>query len=664
MIWRSDEKTGSHTADSEVHSYSEDIEAFFTRNGFDGRTRDACDEYARVRFSRLEARPSPTQGYCSYTLNMSNGYLLQFRPEAFMLDIDTCSEVKAIYGKFAPTTTYLGKVQGILLESQDANGGSSSSVMHAYLHERIQGIPLSEFRRRTKGCETNNKLFKRRLMSGLAKVFALGFRGRQISADVAILAGSMAKGRIGESMRWRLDLLNGLPGQDLLRHVSGAQSSLDSVEASDWCLTHGDLLPGNIMVDAKTGRLTGLIDWAEAEWLPFGMALYGIEEVLGEDVESEGFRYYEDHTELRRLFWKKFLALTRGNWSPSLINRRRRVEASRTLGILLWRGIAFDDGRIDRVVETGRDDSEIQKLRLFLDAPGVLDITTVSFLSHPLTLVLPITPFSNHPNSPLRGIDSPVMAPSKKSAVQKPPSSPVKNGYLILCNAVSAAAWGLVLQGTVTTLVNSGPQNVFVTTGEWTKWTQTAAAMEILHSLFGKKPFNPPNSLPNKSPSPPFLTSVNKPPGVVRAPLFTTLMQVASRFLLVWGVLFLYPYLAVQSPTYSSMLIAWSVTEVIRYSYFALSLSGWTPKPLTWLRYNTFFILYPIGILSECSLIYLAAVGPATTATEYPLTLMPYVFYGILAIYVPGSYVLYTHMMAQRRKVLRSLKAKDEKATQ
>lgn len=114
-------------------------------------------------------------------------------------------------------------------------------------------------------------------------------------------------------------------------------------------------------------------------------------------------------------------------------------------------------------------------------------------------------------------------------------------------------------------------------------------------------------------------------------------MQVASRFLLVWGVLFLYPYLAIQSPTYSSMLIAWSVTEVIRYTYFALTLSGLTPRILTWLRYNTFFILYPIGILSECSLVYLAAVGPAATATESPLSLMPYVLYGVLAVYVPGK---------------------------
>jgi very-long-chain (3R)-3-hydroxyacyl-CoA dehydratase len=77
------------------------------------------------------------------------------------------------------------------------------------------------------------------------------------------------------------------------------------------------------------------------------------------------------------------------------------------------------------------------------------------------------------------------MAPSNKSPAQKAPSSPIKNGYLILYNTVSALAWGLVLQSTVQTLVQSGPESVYLTTGEFTKWTQTAAAMEILHSLFG-----------------------------------------------------------------------------------------------------------------------------------------------------------------------------------
>jgi hypothetical protein len=107
-------------------------------------------------------------------------------------------------------------------------------------------------------------------------------------------------------------------------------------------------------------------------------------------------------------------------------------------------------------------------------------------------------------------------------------------------------------------------------------------------------------------------------------------MQVLSRFLLVWGVVFPFPWLA-QSPVYSSMLLAWSITEVIRYSYFALNLSGLQPKALVWLRYNTFFVLYPIGILSECTLVYMAA-EPLKMFGE----LAPYISYIILAIYVPG----------------------------
>lgn len=73
--------------------------------------------------------------------------------------------------------------------------------------------------------------------------------------------------------------------------------------------------------------------------------------------------------------------------------------------------------------------------------------------------------------------------------------------------------------------------------------------------------------------------------GVVRAPLFTTLMQVASRFLLVWGIVNTFPNRTARSPAYSTMLLAWSATETIRYSYFALNLAtGEVPRALTWLR--------------------------------------------------------------------------------
>jgi very-long-chain (3R)-3-hydroxyacyl-CoA dehydratase len=66
----------------------------------------------------------------------------------------------------------------------------------------------------------------------------------------------------------------------------------------------------------------------------------------------------------------------------------------------------------------------------------------------------------------------------------------------------------------------------------------------------------------------------------------TTLMQVASRFLLVWGIAYNFPQTTQYSPAYSSMLVAWSVTEVVRYSYFVFVISGvGVPRLWTWLRY-------------------------------------------------------------------------------
>lgn len=127
----------------------------------------------------------------------------------------------------------------------------------------------------------------------------------------------------------------------------------------------------------------------------------------------------------------------------------------------------------------------------------------------------------------------------------------------------------------------------------------------------------------------------------------TTVMQVASRLLLAWGIVYPFPQLA-QYPTFCTMLLAHSITEIVRYGYFAITLAGGNPGVLSWLRYNTFFVLYPLGIASECSLIYKAAVGPAENLHPY----LPYVLYAILAIYVPGSHILYTYMMKQRKKVM------------
>lgn len=221
------------------------------------------------------------------------------------------------------------------------------------------------------------------------------------------------------------------------------------------------------------------------------------------------------------------------------------------------------------------------------------------------------------------------MESSKSLKGSKPPSA-LKTIYLILYNLASAIAWLTVLGRTASNAGINGTAFVAPGVAEWTKWTQTMAGMEVLHAALG----------------------------VVRAPLVTTLMQVSSRYLLVWGVVHFFPSVA-STPGYTSMLLAWSITEVIRYSYFALTLSGVQPTALTWLRYNTFFILYPIGIASECWLVY-QAIEPASVkfGDWYSYSLI-----FILGVYVPGSYIMYTHMMAQRKKVMRTLKAQNDQVS-
>lgn len=140
--------------------------------------------------------------------------------------------------------------------------------------------------------------------------------------------------------------------------------------------------------------------------------------------------------------------------------------------------------------------------------------------------------------------------------------------------------------------------------------------------------------------------------GLVRAPLLTTAMQVASRLLLV-GLARLFPRTASSTPFYTTMLLAWSVTEVIRYAYFVCVLWGASkprsevgseargeggdkssavPAWLSWLRYNTFFVLYPLGISSEVAVVWKAVepAGRVNLAWAYLLRL-------VLAVYVPGE---------------------------
>lgn len=157
--------------------------------------------------------------------------------------------------------------------------------------------------------------------------------------------------------------------------------------------------------------------------------------------------------------------------------------------------------------------------------------------------------------------------PPKKAAPVPSPAKTVRRiptpveFYLISYNTISAFFWAAVLLRVVMILPLLGPENVAGGTSDFARWVQTGALLEIVHSLLG----------------------------IVRSPIVTTVIQVSSRILLTWGVTWLFPRSGARHLAFSTMLISWSVTEIIRYSYYASTLKGSIPKWLTWLRYSNFF---------------------------------------------------------------------------
>lgn len=101
----------------------------------------------------------------------------------------------------------------------------------------------------------------------------------------------------------------------------------------------------------------------------------------------------------------------------------------------------------------------------------------------PRALLIPLVPLLSPP------IPIAAMAPpsaSRSSSSNPPPFSSFKNLYLILYNLICALLW-LVVLGRVVSLVSlTGFESTYAGVGEFAKWTQTIALLEIVHAAAGK----------------------------------------------------------------------------------------------------------------------------------------------------------------------------------
>ncbi|KAM3346781.1 hypothetical protein ACQJBY_021013 [Aegilops geniculata] len=216
------------------------------------------------------------------------------------------------------------------------------------------------------------------------------------------------------------------------------------------------------------------------------------------------------------------------------------------------------------------------------------------------------------------------------------PGSALRRLYLSAYNWVVFFGWAQVLCYAASALLESGHEAVYAAVERPLQFAQTAAFMEILHSILG----------------------------FVRSPISTTLPQITGRLYITWGIL--WSFREAQSHILvTSLIISWSITEIIRYSFFGMKETfGFAPYWLLWLRYSTFLVFYPIGLLSEVGLIFVAI--PSMKTSWKCRLMMPnkwnfsfdyrYELALTMALYVPGFPYLFHYMVAKRKKVLSTRK--------
>ncbi|KAL3281215.1 hypothetical protein HHI36_004429 [Cryptolaemus montrouzieri] len=229
------------------------------------------------------------------------------------------------------------------------------------------------------------------------------------------------------------------------------------------------------------------------------------------------------------------------------------------------------------------------------------------------------------------------MAETKEKQKEQPG---IIKAYLIGYNAAQTLGWTFLLYQLICYYTAPSEKSLYDTVKYTVIIFQNAAVLEVVHA---------------------FLRIVSSNPIV-------TVQQISSRVILVCGVLMV-TQAARETIGLSLALIAWSITEVIRYGNYTFALLGFVPYFLKWLRYSTFIVLYPIGVTGELLCLYAAQLEIQKTglwSVRMPNSfnfIFNYQHFLVLTMlmYIPFFPQLYLHMFSLRKKVLGGAEAPAKK---
>ncbi|OAA62978.1 Protein kinase-like domain protein [Cordyceps fumosorosea ARSEF 2679] len=310
-----------------VYSLNDSIESFF--HDFTDATRQECDHLAQ-RLVGPPLEPVPIQGHFSYTVaagDPENRKIVQFRAGVSKLDMDTMRLAKQAHPRLVPTCTEHGTI-------------GLSRPLSVYEMDIVRGST----------CTTTRELDPRKTVGSLAGYFAESWIKRQ---------PMHSPGDVQREYAENLRLLRASLPARFSKVVGQAHSQLWMLFSPSYpsALVHDDLTGLNMLV-GDDGRITGVVDWADARVLPFGKSLYALENALG-SMGPKGWHYSDDRVVLEALFWQTFHRAI----GDATQEEKDAIQASREIGILFQYGFIWEEG-VRRPTREG--DSTMRYLDAFL----------------------------------------------------------------------------------------------------------------------------------------------------------------------------------------------------------------------------------------------------------------------------------------------------------
>ncbi|XP_051134567.1 uncharacterized protein LOC127253834 [Andrographis paniculata] len=175
------------------------------------------------------------------------------------------------------------------------------------------------------------------------------------------------------------------------------------------------------------------------------------------------------------------------------------------------------------------------------------------------------------------------------------------NYYLCFYNLFQAFGWSLSLLRILSDFFSTKSVNgAYSSSGGIICFVQSLAFMEVIHGATG----------------------------IVSSGALLPFLQWSGRTHYVLAIVRGIPEIQ-QSPSVFITFLSWSLSEIIRYSFYALNCMGTSPKWITFIRYNAFIVLYPIGLSGEMWLMYKAL--PIVKDRNLYTNMLPFSYYNFLA---------------------------------